>query len=570
MMRLKDVPTTWSAKELVFKFTFVVLCLFVVWAQCVKLFPNGIFDVSGNLIYFGRVVFHDSNVHLSLGTEMLYRFPPTNMGFQGIPLKNYHYLYDIFLALGNRLTGISLFDLYFRIYPILISLFLCVTIYLTIYKLTKNRWISLFGIYITIFSTSLGWLLPFIKQVIGGRPVTGGSNIFMTDQIIDMMVNPHGGLSLVFFLVLFLMLEKLNEKQKISELIIFSLVLGLSFGLKAYGGIISALASVLVAVRSLVQRKWDIVFACTLGLSVMALWIWQTIDGSVAGTQIAPLWIIEKMMIELDRINEPRFILLLQHFEANGNYLKYYFLQLLGVIVYVVGSLGLRIFGLAVVFNYLKSWKRLTPGIVFLLTGAFLSLMIPLLTNQTKKAYDIVQFTPYFTLTMGIMFSVFLFKVSKILKRKVFILIFILVCGLTLISNHNEIRSRILEPARESEKIVIDNSIVQAAGYVKKNTPPKSIFLIAPSESNLSFLWFVPLFERRTVYSGRGFEFQVGLDTDKEEKRLADVFSGKVNDELFDYVFLTRGEMSQFAKITETYTLKVVYENSGSVVLQRI
>ncbi|MDO8633798.1 MAG: hypothetical protein Q7K34_00735, partial [archaeon] len=176
----------------------VFFSLLALWAQVIRIVTSGLFDPNGNLIFYGSVLFHDSNVHLSLIAEILHRFPPTNFSyfFEGEQiLKNYHYIYDILLALVNKIFLISSLDLYYRIFPVLISLSLSTVIYLTAYRLTKSKTVAAFSIFFTIFATSLGSTLPLLKNIIGGNHVTGGSNIFMTDQIQDILVNPHGALS---------------------------------------------------------------------------------------------------------------------------------------------------------------------------------------------------------------------------------------------------------------------------------------------------------------------------------------------------------------------------------------
>ncbi|MBI3558878.1 hypothetical protein HY085_00620 [Candidatus Gottesmanbacteria bacterium] len=539
----------------------------VVWIQGVKLFQSGIVDSNGNLIFWGEVLFHDSNVHLSLISEMLARFPPTNFSstLDGIAtLKNYHYFYDLILAFLVKVTGISLFDLYFRLAPVLVSVLLSLAIYLVVWRLTKNRIVAAWAIFFTVFATSFGSILPFIKIIFSGGHVTGGSNIFMTDQLVDMLVNPHGGLSLVIFLAIALSFWEYEAKKEKKYLGFLVFLLAVSFGIKAYGGLVFGPAAIVAIFWFLIRKKdaWPLI-ATFLGLLAMGLSIIATISPGVAGVQLAPFWLLEKMMIELDRVNEPRYLLLLQHYQATGNILRILLLYLTALVIYLVGSLGLRIFGLIGIVRSICRWKELSGGLVFFLAGATVSFFVPVFFNQTKKAYDIVQFTPYFTITAGIFFSIF------ICRRPFRWLTLIFLGLLFLFLNKNEIAVRLDKEKIVRDRVIISREVISAADYIRTRTPTEAVFLLSPSDYNFRFPWFTALTSRRAVYGGRGFAFQVGIDTAKAERRVLDIFAGREKYENFDYLFLTRTEERQFAKIKELYNFRTVFENNEALILKK-
>ncbi len=564
MTRLNVGLTTSFLQKLVFSL-FVLLVIFV---QTVNIFTSGVFDQKGNLIFYGDVLFHDSNVHLSLISEMQNRFPPTNFTYtmEGVKtLKNYHYLYDVLLAIAARVTHLSVFDLYYRFGPIVISFLLSVTIYLTALRLTKNKITATLAIFFTIFATSFGSILPYIKALFNASPVTGGSNIFMTDQMLDLLVNPHGGLILVIFLGLFLLLWQYEESRSKKYLFLYSLLLGLSFGVKAYGGIVFVPGAILCSVWFLISKKdYRPAFATFLGLVIMAAWIFTNVDRGVAGLQFAPGWLLEKMMIEMDRFNEPRFLLLLQHYQGVGNWLHIAILESAAFLIYLVGSLGIRIFGLVSIIIFLKKIKDSTPSQIFLFTVAIVSFIVPVFFNQSKKAYDIVQFTPYFTLFMGIMFAVFLFQIRTKWPIILALMIFF------VWSDRGELQNRLTNLMTGPEKIVISKQTLAATSYIANRTPKNSIILLAPTSFNINKPWFPALTGRQTVYCCRGFAFQVGVDTDKAEQSLKDIFSGGIPYQNFDYIFLSRAEEGQFAKIKELYSLQSVFENSEVVIFKKV
>lgn len=531
MMKSNNGHIMWWLKKLVFNVPFLLVLLLVIWIQGATLFPNGEIGSKGELIFYDGVAFRDSTVHLSLIAEMQSRFPPTNFSAEGVILKNYHYLYDAFLALIVKLTNIPALFLYYKITPILLSLLLGLAIYFTTLTFTKNRWAAIGAIFFTVFGTSLGPLF-------GKEP-----NVFMTDQILGMMVNPQGILSLIIFLTLYLFLVKKNYP-------FFALLLGISFGVKAYGGIVFALAA---AATVLLSRNKKLFFAVFLGGLLMVGWILFTIDGKVAGIKFAPFWLIEKMVVDPFRLDLPKYYLLSQHYLSLGRYFHLTGLVILGIVVYFVGSLGLRIFGLLEVF----SKRKFDLATIFLFSAAAFSFLIPLFSNQSSKAYDIVQFTPYFTVFMGIMFSLTVFKFK-------WPIIFIAVI-LTLFFNKNEIFKRL---EKTGDKVVFTKNQLEAVDYVKKYTNPETVFVLETNDFNLDYLWFPSLTGRRTYYSGKRFAQQVGVNIDDKQSEVESFLAGKKDLPEADYVWLP-AKNADSVKIESESGFKRIFANSDVVILQR-
>lgn len=497
----------------------ILFTLTVIWVQGTLLFQNGLFDKQRNLVFYDYGMFRDVTVHLSLVGELLNRFPPTNFAGGGIPLKNYHYFFDVFLSIFARIPGLSLLDLYFRVTPIVLSIWLCTVIYFTTLQLTKKKIVAALAIFFTVFATSFGPMIPFIKTFFGWSHVTGAGNIFMTDQIFSMMVNPQGILSLIIYLSIFLSLGWYERSKKIISLILVTFLLGVSFGVKAYGGILFAPAAIFASLYFLFTKKdWKPFLSVSTGVIFMGLWFLYSIDSKVTGLSFAPFWILGRMMADIDRLNEPQ--------------LSSRFLIPVEFLLFLIGSLGLRVFGFLSI-----NWKLSLSKIFLYLTGVF-SLFLPLLFNQTSKAYEVIQFFPYFSLLTGILFSIW---VSK--KHWLIIFLFAL---LFLAFDKQEFDRRIFT---SNEKIIIPKAEITAVDYIRKNTSPNAIFLLAPSGFNDDYLWFSALTWRRVVYAGRRFNQQIGAQI-KESK--------------FDYIFVSDTLDGSSAKISNQDNLKVVFEKDGA------
>lgn len=548
------------------RFLLILFILFNIYFQCIYFFTNGLFDRQGALNFFDVGLVQDSFVHLSLINEMQYRFPPTNFAVSGEPLKNYHYLYDALLAFFVKTTGISVLNWYFRIAPLFLSLSLSLLIYVTTFRLTKNKWTATLAIFFTVMGTSLGSIMPFVKWLFKGNNVTGGSNVFMTDQISTMIINPQGVLSIIIFLALFLILDSYERSKKKVLLLFWFVLLSISFGVKAYGGIVFALSSFLISLYFLYKKKDIWLFLSTVtGLVFMSVWIYITIDGKVAGLTLAPLWLIDQMVSNIDRLNEPKWMLLKENFFYHGNLSKIFILYLIGVIIYIVGSLGFRVLGLISIFRLIKS-EKISYSQIFLLLSGISAFCLPLLTNQTNKAYEVVQFTPYFTVMMGIMGTIFISNLTDTFRFPWMKAGFVcLIIFLTLILNEREfyVRSRI-----NTDTIVFTKPLILASDYIRNQTDPSAIFLMPLTEFNLKYLWFSGLTGRRTVLSGKIFAEQIGIDVKAKKEQVEQEFMGN-NNLAYNYVLFYKKSGGDFDTIRGKLSLSNFFENEEVLVLKR-
>ncbi len=123
---------------------------------------------------------HDGVWHISLINQLVKDVPPQNPVFAGEVLKNYHYFFDLLVAVTIYVTKVPALDLLFRFYPFVFSLLLGIgTYYLikTLFKLTdtfKSKLTVLFSLYLVYSAGSFGWIVEFIKM----RHWGGGSRLF--------------------------------------------------------------------------------------------------------------------------------------------------------------------------------------------------------------------------------------------------------------------------------------------------------------------------------------------------------------------------------------------------------
>src|SRR3989338_656241 len=112
----------------------------------------------GSLYLFPSL--HDTMWNIALAGELFHHFPPQNPAMAGILLKNNHYFYPFFLAVTRYLTGIHIFDLYYRFGPITVSLLFGFGLYAVSSILTKNTFFRALTIFLGYFSGNFAFFLP--------------------------------------------------------------------------------------------------------------------------------------------------------------------------------------------------------------------------------------------------------------------------------------------------------------------------------------------------------------------------------------------------------------------------
>jgi hypothetical protein len=307
--------------------------------------------------------------------------------FAGENLKNYHFGFDLLVAMLVKITTIPANFWYFQILPPIFA----VLIGVLVYRLTKSSWSVLF-IY---FGTGFGWIVTLLR----GQGL-GGESLFWSQQAISTLINPPFALSLIFLLAGLLFLE---SKKYLPAAVIF----GLAGFIKIYAGILG-LAGLLVLA---VFQKNSKIFFTFISAAVLSLILFLPFNSLTNKTLLfQPFWFVQTLLASPDRFNWPRAYEALINYQLAGNLIKLIPAYILGTAIFILGNLGLRVIG---VFR-LKSpfyWTVILLGIVF-----------PLLFVQSGTTWNTIQFFYYAQFFLGLSAGIYLEKKSVILKSLFIIL----------------------------------------------------------------------------------------------------------------------------------------------------
>ena len=366
---------------------------------------------------------HDGIWHISLINQLVKSTPPENPIFAREVLTNYHFFYDLFVALTNYVSAIPVADLLFRFYPIIFSLLLGILTYFLINLLVteKNLWkkrlACFFGIYLVYFSGSFGWIVEFIKV----RHL-GGESAFWANQSISFNLNPPFAISLLIVIAILQLLP--NLKNKLSILII-TILAGSLIAFKAYPAILILFSLAIVGILKK-NRQYILVFLFSAFLSLILFLFNFSVDKQLI--IFSPFWFIHSMVDSPDRVGWVRLSLARVAGWESGNWFKFLTAELISLVIFILGNLGTRVFALL----YLRKMKHIVrhTNYLFLFVFSLLSLIIPVFFIQSGNPWNTIQFIYYglyiSAVAGGIIFAQVISSINKILAL-VFAVLFLLI-----------------------------------------------------------------------------------------------------------------------------------------------
>ncbi len=376
---------------------------------------------SGLLLPFGMGFWgphgHDGVWHLALINQVLKGFPPPHPTLAGFKLTNYHYFYDLVLAIVNKLTTIPIHHLYFQIFPIFLAFGIGILSFLVGYYWKKDFWIGFWLAFFNYFAGSFGFLVTLWRT-----KELGGESLFWSMQSISTLINPSFALSLVILLAGILLLLRIKKWNK-WKIIGLGLLFGILINIKVYAGII-ALPALFVFALFKKKRQYLIIFLIALITSLATFFIINRQATSLL--VLEPFWFIHTMIESQDRFYWPRLATARHAFVGNKAVFKLFLVELVGLGIFLIGNLGTRIIGLITLIekNIKKDFDELDA---FIFIGGAVGLLMPLLFIQKGTAWNTIQFFYYFLFFANFYAAVALAKLMKLKSNYKLVLIGVII-----------------------------------------------------------------------------------------------------------------------------------------------
>lgn len=470
---------------------------------------------------------HDNMWNIAITNELLYRFPPENPAISGEMLKNHHYFYMFFLSLAGYVTKAHVFDLYYRLGPILISLIYGLGLYSVTNIFTKKTWIKGLAVFLGYFSGNFAYLaLLFL-----GPNFDWKGNTFLIDQPFDQIFNPYSVLGFGLLLFSIYSLYKavsVEKKTNFGWSIVASMFIGTLYGFKSFGGLIAILAlgftSIFLFIKEKEIRPMKIMFfSLVFFLPVFFL---ITEPGEVS-LHWFPGWILTEMMIGQDKLNLPFYAEVESYYMSIHNILGLLKIKFIELLIYFIGNLGTRLIG---VFYLLKNFRIYINNIVhtYIICIITISLSIPLLFNLGGNAHNIVQFSPYALVLLSLYTGIATGEIYYFLyKKKHKIIGFLIVILVVMLSIPVNVKNILGKLAMPNDLISFEQMTV--LNYLKNHTDVEDMLILNPKQFNNDPVYVAALSERKIYLASPGYARQAGKNSDDRIKNIDGLYGESID-----------------------------------------
>ncbi len=510
---------------------------------------------------------HDSLWHLSLIESVKRGLPLENFSFAGIALTNYHFFYDLMLGVTSIFTHIPGVDLYFRLFPFLISVSIGLTAYILAKHWFRNELTANLALFFLYFGGSFGWIVSYLKD-----KSLGGETLFWAQQGISTLINPPFGISILIFLAGLRIFSNIiyQKQQHLVGVLPLIILWGSLIEFKAYGGLLVLGALFIVSIYEIFKRHFSFL-KISVPIAFLSVLIFLPNNSLNSGLLVfQPFWLIHSMVDSVDRLNWVRLsnarILGLD----SGNYFKYFTAEIIGFLIFVFGNLGTRFIGLLAIFRL----KKINSFRIFILSFLTFSLVIPLLFTQIGASFNTVQFFYYFLVVFNFFSAAILASLVKKFKFGWILvgLIFFITLPTTWDTLHHFIPSR--PPAR------IPTGEVEGLNFLRNQPDGIILSYYFNTKNHKKYGAPQPLFAYQSTPYVSGFtgksEFIAdtlnleitGVDYKGRFQIQKDIFAMKetemVKKELkenkISYIYAPR--MANFNPDEEQFGIKKIFENS--------
>lgn len=430
--------------------------------QCIQSIPSGLVFPSGWYTFIAD----DSLWHLGLTGALIRDIPPIQPGLSGVPLTNYHFLSNLFIAEFIRVFHLPLFAGQFLFPYILFSSLLGLTTYVLLRNMGLGKRISIIGVYLQYFSSDLIYITTFItSRVFEFRvhPLEDGTMF---------LENPPRAFAtlLVLFGLNFYVISE--NKKTLFWKVLTGITFGLVIGAKVHTGLMVLLGLGTVGVVSLVLRDWKSVIIPLISLFV-SLGLYLPVNGGAGYPLIAPFEMARTFVVQ-PLIHLSWLELRRQVYAAYGNYLRIFQMEMTMLCIFMLSQFGIRNigwFGIPLVF---KQTKR---SIALFLTGGLVGIWVfatifiqPLTVGDTFNLY--LAGSLILSILTAITLNRFLSNKKRILK---IIVVFIII---SLTAPRWIYRISNFYTSLNHPKPVISREELEATDYLKTNSRKGEVILI--------------------------------------------------------------------------------------------
>jgi hypothetical protein len=237
--------------------------------------------------------------------------------------------------------------------------------------------------------------------------------------------------------------------------------------IKAYGGVltVAAFASTLM-LYGFFSKKLVVWRPIVLSLLISGLLLVSQLQPGSGSFIWQPGWFLKTMMESADRVNYPTWELQRQTYVFEHNIPRLIQLWLTAFLVFFIGNMGIRIFGLvSVIRDTLMVRKLFSYVTLFMLVIVVLGALLPLLLLQKGVVWNSIQFIYYTLFVMNIFTAMF---IDSIANKKIRIATVITLVLLTLPTTIHTLSVYYKNYLKPDSYLLISHDELEALSFIKQ------------------------------------------------------------------------------------------------------
>lgn len=361
----------------------------------------------------------DALWHISLINELKNNFPPGNPGFSQVPLVGYHFFFNFLLAQISKIFNLPVSSLYFHFFPLLFSFLWSFGAYVLMFRWSNKISLSILAVFMSLFGGSFSFFLLIL-----GHKGFSMDDAFGMTQPASSLVNPPFAISIILLIAFLYSVYRYFKEMKNGWLIPIALIAGAATLFKVYAGIIILGSLLIISGWEIIKKRYVFipVILSSFGIFLATYWIFRDPTSRLF---FDPLWSPHRVLESMTWYGFDEKYSTYSRLGVISGLVK---VELFGLFIFIVGSLGTRAIGLLfLVINSIHKFKFPSKFALVVLFMSIVSLIVPLFFIQSGKVFEIIQLTWYFLFLSSLSASFGIYYLFKILKYKLlFLLIFLI------------------------------------------------------------------------------------------------------------------------------------------------
>lgn len=502
--------------------------------------------------------------HAALIKELVKRFTPNEPSIAGVPLKDYHYFYNLVTADLIRVFHLSFFPTQFDGMYILAPVIFGVLSYSIAQNIWKSKLFTRLFLFLIFFGgNAAGWIMLILRHTFTWNL---SSLIIDSTKFID---SPPYSYAMIAGLTGFYLL--LLSKGQLSKRLVFILTLlfGSLLELKVHVGIPFLFGFGIYSLGFLFKKNITPFIAFCLS-GVLAFVLLKLGSSSTAGIIFLPIDIPRDFITQpVLHLNDWQLRWIIYQNHNNLLRLVEYGIFIAGF--YLLVQFGLLLLGLIPFPSLVRKLGFQNSG--FLYGVVVSSFILGLFFFQTVGGANIWEF---FLAAFPILcLLTALFVATLIEKKPIFvrIIIVVLIIIIAIPQWINSINQYFKEQFLKGF-YGVTNAQVESFEYLNKNTPESSVIFLA-NQSSYTYASTANLFIDRDLYlSGNGVRQIITPEIAKRRNEVESVSNSKISSEIgiilrtenIKYVYFYG--KPKFPRVLEQANLSIVFANKAATIFQ--